>query len=217
MRITWIGHSSFLLETASGVKIVTDPFDNNIGYSFPKVSADLVTVSHAHSDHNRADLVAGNPTVICREGEYDFGGVHIFAYRTSHDDRNGTLRGNNLVFIFHFDGLVVCHMGDIGERRNETLAHLPEHINVLMIPVGGNYTVDAEGAKEYVDGLKPDVVIPMHYKTPDLNLDIDGVGKFLSLKNDYDITYEKGSTAEFTKADFDGHSTKVVVLNKLSR
>ena len=112
------------------------------------------------------------------------------------------------------DGVEICHMGDIGEDCSVMLVESIMPVNVLLIPVGGNYTIDAEQAKEYVDRLMPDVVIPMHYKTKDCDFDIDKVNEFLSFFDDEDIVYVDSNTVEFDRADFDGESTKVYVLEK---
>lgn len=216
MKLTWLGHSSFLLEESTGTTIVTDPYVRaNVGYGMPKVSADIVTVSHSHGDHNNLAAVDGNPTVINRAGAYEIGGVHILARRTYHDSVKGAKRGENLVFKYRMDGVDVCHMGDIGEECNAMLVESLMPVSVLLIPVGGNYTVDAKEAKEYVDKLMPDIVVPMHYKTKDCDMDIDKLNEFLDLFDDECIEYVDGSTVEFDRADFDGESTKVLVLEKL--
>lgn len=115
------------------------------------------------------------------------------------------------------DGVDVCHMGDIGEECNAILVESLMPVNVLLVPVGGNYTIDAQQAKEYVDRIMPDVVIPMHYKTKDCEFDIDKVNEFLSLFDDENIVYADSCTVEFDRADFDGEETKVLVLDKLSK
>ena len=217
MKITWLGHSSFLLEESTGTKIVTDPYNSYVGYEMPDVEADIVTVSHAHNDHCCISKVSGDPTVLNRAGAYEIGGVHILASRSYHDDKKGNLRGDNLIFKYRMDGVDVCHMGDIGEECNAILVESIMPVNILMIPVGGNYTIDAKEAKEYVDRIMPDIVIPMHYKTKDCEFDIDKVNEFLSLFDDENIVYADSSTVEFDRADFDGEETKVLVLEKLSK
>lgn len=215
MKITWLGHSSFLLEESTGTRIITDPYDGNVvGYDMPKIDADIVTISHAHSDHNCLTNVVGTPTVLNRAGAYEIGGVHMLAQRTHHDDQNGALRGNNLVFKYRMDGVDVCHMGDLGEECNAILVESLMPVNVLLIPIGGNYTIDAEQAKEYVDRIMPDVVIPMHYKTKDCELDIDKINEFVSLFDDENTVYAENSTVEFDRADFDGDDTKLLILEK---
>lgn len=214
MKITWLGHSSFLLEESTGTTIVTDPYHSYVGYDMPHVDADIVTVSHQHNDHCNLDAVGGTPTVINRAGAYEIGGVHMLAQKTYHDDKKGASRGENLIFKYRMDGVDVCHMGDIGEECNAIITESLMPVNVLLIPVGGNYTIDAEQAKDYVDYLMPDVVIPMHYKTKDCDFDIDKVNKFLNLFDDEDIIYSDECTVEFDRADFDGESTKVLVLER---
>ena len=114
------------------------------------------------------------------------------------------------------DGVDVCHMGDIGEECNAMLVDSIAPVNVLMIPVGGTYTIDAEQAKEFVDRIMPDVVIPMHYKTREHSFDIAKLNDFLDLFDDDDIVYPESDTVEFDRADFDGESTKVYVLERFS-
>ncbi len=215
MKLTWLGHSSFKLEESTGTTIVTDPyFEANVGYAMPEVSADIVTVSHSHGDHSAIKLVKGNPTVINRVGAYEIGGVHILSRRTFHDNVKGAKRGENLVFKYRMDGVDLCHMGDIGEDCNAILVESLMPVNVLMIPIGGTYTVDAAEAKEYVDKIMPDFVIPMHYKTKDCDMDIDKLSEFLNLFDDENIIEVEGSSVEFDRADFDGENTRVLVLEK---
>lgn len=215
MKLTWLGHSSFKLEESTGTTVVTDPYHSNVGYDMPSVNADIVTMSHKHDDHNNIENVSGAPTVLNRVGAYEIGGVHILAGHTYHDDKNGALRGENIVFKYRMDGVDLCHMGDIGEECNAILVERLMPVNVLMIPVGGNYTIDARQAKEYVDRIMPDIVIPMHYKTKDCDLDIDKVNDFIALFDDENVIYPESATIEFDRADFNGEETKVLVLEKL--
>lgn len=216
MKITWLGHSSFKLEESTGTTVVTDPYHPYVGYEMPEVTADIVTVSHGHKDHNHLEAVKGNPEVLNHAGAYDISGVHILARRTYHDSKNGAARGEDLVFKFRMDGVDICHMGDIGEECNAMLVESLAPVNVLMIPVGGTYTIDAEQAKEFVDRIMPDVVIPMHYKTRDCAFDIARLNEFLDLFDDEDVVYTESDTVEFDRADFDGESTKVYVLERFS-
>lgn len=216
MKLTWLGHSSFKLEESTGTTVVTDPYHSNVGYDMPETEADIVTVSHTHADHNYVENVKSSPTVLNRVGAYEISGVHILANHTYHDDKKGALRGDNLVFKYRMDGVDLCHMGDIGEECNAFLVETLMPVNVLMIPVGGNYTIDAKQAKEYVDRLMPDIVIPMHYKTKDCEFDIDKLNDFLDLFDDENIIYADSPTVEFDRADFDGEDTKVLVLEKFN-
>jgi L-ascorbate metabolism protein UlaG (beta-lactamase superfamily) len=214
LKLTWLGHSSFRLEESTGTSVVTDPFHPYVGYEMPNVEADIVTISHGHQEHSYLSAISGNPTVIRNAGFYEIGGVHMLAQKSFHDESKGAERGSNLLFKFRMDGVEVCHMGDVGEECSVMLVESIMPVNVLLIPVGGKYTIDAEQAKEYVDRIMPDVVIPMHYKTKDCDFDIDKVNEFLSLFEDDDIVYVDSNTVEFDRADFDGESTKVLVLEK---
>ena len=156
--------------------------------------------------------IKGNPVIINKQGLFEVKGVHIRSLLTDHDKEGGRLRGQNLVFQYRLDGVEVCHLGDIGEECNAMLAEALVPTNVLLIPVGGNYTINAEEAKEYVDKLMPDVVIPMHFKTEDCSLDIDGLDDFLDLFDKDEIVYLDSDTVEFDRFDFDGESTKVYVF-----
>ena len=164
MKIEWLGHSSFKLTESTGISLITDPFDAvKVGVPYPEVSADIVTVSHDHFDHNCVNAVKEFKLLINTPGEHSVDGVDIYGFRSYHDEKKGALRGKNTVFRFRMDGVEICHLGDIGEELSPLLAELIGSINILLIPVGGVYTINAAQAKEYVDLLMPDVVIPMHY------------------------------------------------------
>ena len=217
MKIRYLGHSCFQLTESTGTSIVTDPF-GKIGFDLPRVSADVVTVSHAHYDHNNVDGVDGKLAVIEKEGNYDFGGVGISAISSYHDDEEGKLRGKNLIFKFRMDGLEICHLGDIGEECSSSLIEAILPVHVLLIPVGGEYTIDAEQAKEYVDRLMPSIVIPMHFKSKGLNMDIDKVDEFLDLfEEDADeeqIVRLEGDELELFRDDITEETTKIIVMER---
>ena len=216
MKIQWLGHSSFKLEESTGTSIVTDPFEESVvGFAMPKVSANAVTISHKHSDHNLVSKVGGNPIVIDELGGFEVEGIHIQSFQSYHDHHMGTKRGDNLIFKFRMDGVEVCHLGDIGEECNIRVVETIMPVNILLIPVGGKYTIDAVEAKEYVDKIMPDIVIPMHYRTKDYIMDIDKVSDFIDLFPEEDVVYADSDTVEFDRADFDGESTKVIVLDKV--
>ncbi len=213
MKISYLGHSSFLLTESTGTAIVTDPYEKSIGYDMPKVSADAVTVSHHHYDHDNVKAVDGAPVILDKEQGYELPGVVINAVKSCHDDQGGALRGENVIFKFRMDGLDVCHLGDLGEECSPALIEAILPVNVLLIPVGGNYTIDAKMAKEYVDRLMPDVVIPMHYRTKGCVIDIDKVDEFVSLMEDDGIECEEaGAEIELTRDDVDGETTRVIVM-----
>jgi len=213
MKIQWLGHSCFKLTESTGTSIVTDPYDSYVGFKMAPVSADIVTVSHKHKDHCAIKNVTGNPQVIDSIGTWEIGGVGVTALLSYHDNDKGAKRGENNIYLYRMDGIDICHMGDIGQEMNPNLGESIGSVNILMIPVGGNYTIDAEQAKEYVDFLMPDVVTPMHYKTENSELDIDGVDKFIDLFDEEQVVYVDGETIEFDREKFDGESTKVYVFS----
>ena len=164
MEITWLGHSCFKLKSKNGT-VITDPFDDSTGYRMGKVSANIVTVSHNHPGHNFASGIEGEPKVITGPGEYEIGGIFVYGVRTFHDNRKGEERGKNTAYLIEIDDIKVCHLGDLGHVP--TAAQLDEisDVDVLLIPVGGNSTIDATTAIEVVNIMTPTFVIPMHYKT----------------------------------------------------
>lgn len=178
MEITWYGHSCFRLRDRSAT-VITDPYDKTIGYSLPRVRADVVTVSHDHHDHNHVPGIKDNPKVISGPGEYEIKGVFITGIPTFHDRRGGKDRGRNTVYLFEFEDLTVCHLGDLGHVPTQTQVETLSNIDLLLIPVGAVSTINAAQAAEVVSLLEPMIVIPMHYKTPALALKLDPVTRFL--------------------------------------
>jgi L-ascorbate metabolism protein UlaG (beta-lactamase superfamily) len=215
MKIKYLGHSSFLLTESTGTAIVCDPYDSSIGYEREKVRADAVTISHHHYDHDDLKGISGNPVVLDGEHAYSLPGVEINAIKSFHDECRGKKRGENIIFKFRMDGLDICHLGDLGESCTAELLEMLLPVNVLMIPVGGNYTIDSARAKEYVDRLMPDVVIPMHYKSKGCKLDIDRVEEFLDEFDDDEVDkIEWGDEIELTREQFDGEKTKIIVMER---
>ncbi len=212
MKIEYLGHSCFKLTESTGTSVVCDPYSGEIGYSMPKVSADAVTISHGHYDHNATANVGGNPQIISGDNVHDLDGVAIDAIKSFHDECRGRKRGENTIFKFRMDGIDVCHLGDLGEACTPELIETILPVNVLMIPVGGNYTIDAETAKEYVDRIMPDIVLPMHYRTKDCTLDIDRLDEFLKLFDDECVEEREGELL-LTRSDLNGE-TRIINLGR---
>ncbi|MDE6401806.1 MAG: MBL fold metallo-hydrolase [Clostridiales bacterium] len=216
MKIKWLGHSSFMLTESTGISVLTDPFDPDmVGYEFSAPNVDIVTVSHGHADHNYLKGVKGYKQVYDASGKFEYEGrVHITGIQSFHDDEEGAARGKNTIYKIGMDGVNICHMGDIGEPCSPELIERLLPVDVLMIPVGGNYTIDAELAKEYVDRLMPEIVIPMHYKIKHCELDIDKVEPFARMFDDECIE-EDLDELDLDRCDFDeNNSTRLVLLNK---
>lgn len=215
MNIRYLGHSCFRLEDSAGTSIVTDPY-GDVGFSMPKgVRANAVTVSHSHYDHCNVKAVEGNPIVFSQAGNYAVGGISITAWKTFHDDAMGRKRGENLVFKFRIDGMEVCHLGDIGESCTPSLVARLLPIDVLLIPVGGTFTIDAPQAKAYVDALQPAVILPMHYQVEGLTLGIEGVDAFLrQFQNEETIERVGASEIWLTKEAIQSQRKKLIILER---
>ncbi|MCD8205607.1 MAG: MBL fold metallo-hydrolase [Clostridia bacterium] len=180
MYIKHFGHSSFYIKTAKGVTIITDPYDETVGAPKINETADIVTVSHDHYDHSAVGEVKGKPRIVRGEGTWDIRGVEIEGKRCFHDNHGGSLRGACTMYRFIADGLVVCHMADIGEDLNQNIVDFAKGCDVLMIPVGGKYTIDANTAMQYCRAIGAKIVIPMHYYVEGVKLDIAPAGSFLA-------------------------------------
>src|SRR5450830_164474 len=167
MEIKYLGHSSFLIKTKTA-KVVTDPYDPEmVGLKFPKTEADVVTVSHSHKDHNQIKNVSGingvDPLIIDMPGEFEKMGVRIFGFQSYHDKTKGSERGENILYKFEAEGLSVLHCGDLGVIPEESFLETIGEVDILMVPVGGFYTIDADEAFQLVKRIEPAIVIPMHY------------------------------------------------------
>lgn len=179
MKLEWIGHACFRMTAKDGTVVVTDPYDASVGIAMLPLEADLVTMSHEHHDHNETGMLTGSP-VIARGPELAcVGGVTTRAVNSWHDDVRGKKRGNSMVRIFAMDGLKVVHMGDQGCMPDEDVLEAIAGADVMMIPAGGTYTVDAAGAKAIIERAKPRCVIPMHVKTAGCVYPIAPVTDFL--------------------------------------
>ena len=166
MIVQHIGHAEFYIETESGFRIVTDPYDATCGYPVHPVEADVALVSHAHHDHCAVDLLKGSPRIIDRPGIHTpEPGLQVTAVRGFHDDASGVKRGETLLFLLETESLRIVHLGDLGCMLNDEQLHILQHPDILMIPVGGFFTIDGKQARETAKQLDAHIVLPMHYKT----------------------------------------------------
>ena len=213
MKIQFLGHSCFKLTESTGKSVITDPY-TNIGYELPEgLEADAVTVSHDHYDHNYTKAVKAGQ-VIKGEGFFELDGVTITGIKSFHDESEGAERGENTIYKFRMDGMDICHLGDIGEDCSAELIEMLLPVNILLIPIGGNYTIDAERAKEYVDRIMPDIVIPMHYKSKHLTIDLDRAQGFLDEFDDENVDVCRKDVLEFSREDLTEESTKIILMER---
>jgi L-ascorbate metabolism protein UlaG (beta-lactamase superfamily) len=186
MYITSLKHACFKFQDKTGsdaITLITDPFDPEYtGLKMPNVEADILTISHEHKDHNYKKAIKGDPYIIESAGEYDVKGVSILGVESFHDENQGKDRGKNTIIRFEIDGIVVTHLGDLGHVLDNKQLKGLVGTDILLIPVGGVYTLDAKKAVEVISQIEPRIVIPMHYKIKgmsDVFKEIDGVDKFV--------------------------------------
>ncbi len=212
MEIKYLGHSSFLLKTKDA-KLVTDPFDSSIGISFPKVEADVVTVSHHHPDHDNTKAVGGDPLIIDWPGEFEKKGIRVFGYKWYHDDKKGAERGENILYKIEAEGIVLLHCGDIGSIPSDDFLEEIGEVDIMFVPVGGFYTIDASTALQLVKKIDPSIVIPMHYNHDKLNQET--FGKLAPLSTFLKETGVEAAPLEkltLKKEDISEEDMKVVTL-----
>lgn len=211
MKVKLIGHACFLITSEAGLRIITDPYASGGGIMYAPVNeaADIVVVSHDHLDHNAVSTVPGSPEVVTGSGTKNVKGVEFKGIATYHDDSKGSQRGDNTVFCFSVDGVKLCHLGDLGHSLSREQIDEIGDMDVLLIPVGGFFTIDANVAGQVCDDLKPKVIVPMHYKTPKLDFPISGVEDFVKGKGN--VRTLDSSEAEFKQGELPG-ATEIIVL-----
>lgn len=180
MEILPLGHASFKLR-GKNATVVTDPYDEKeMGIKYPKhTEADIVTISHNHFDHNAKHLIGGTPFIVEGAGEYEIKGVSVIGVGSFHDDKNGEERGKNTMYRIEIDGIRLLHLGDLGHVLSSAQVDVVDGVDVLFIPVGGVYTIDAEKAAQVISDIEPRIVIPMHYGTDTYNKNLSPVSVFL--------------------------------------
>ena len=213
MIITWQGHSCFKIQDKigpDGVTVVTDPFNKETGLKVPNFEADIITVSHDHKDHNNIDALRGTPFVVSCAGEYDFKGVLIEGIDSFHDDKKGSERGGNIMYRIEIDDISVAHLGDLGDILDNAQLEKLVGTDVLLIPVGGKFTLDAKKAVEVISQIEPRIVIPMHYKTDGLKYDLDSVDKFVK---EIGLTPSYEEKLKISKKDLPQEDMELVILS----
>jgi L-ascorbate metabolism protein UlaG (beta-lactamase superfamily) len=202
MKITFLAHASFLITTKDNTKIITDPykakcFSGALCYKPINESANIVLVSHQHDDHNGSSEISGSPKVIQNTGQWEIGNIKISGHGSYHDANKGKDRGNNIIFIIEADGIRIAHLGDLGHGLTQSDYKEMGKIDVLLMPVGGYFTINSKVATEIMNRISPKITIPMHYKTEGLDFPIAKVDEFLNEKKN--VKKLNSSEVEITK------------------
>ncbi|MDO8436250.1 MAG: MBL fold metallo-hydrolase [bacterium] len=215
MNIIWYGQSCFQITSGQGkgnnVNIITDPYDETIGLKLPKLEAEILCISHNHRDHNNVKAVFGKPFLIAGPGEYEIKGVFVQGIPSSHDEVLGKERGENTIYTIEAEGIRLCHLGDFGQKElsEDQLEKIGE-VDILIIPVGGVYTISAKEAVRVMSQIEPPIIIPMHYQLPKLKEKLDDVDKFLKAMGIKRV--EPLSKFSIKKKDILQEEAKIIVL-----
>lgn len=217
MHIVWHGQSCFqiIVSPSKGeqVKIVIDPFSEDIGLKLPKLEAEILLVSHSHRDHNNIKAVAGLPFLIDGPGEYEIKKIFIQGISGFHDDAEGKQKGQNTIYTLETEEMKLCHLGDLGQKElsQEQLEKIGD-LDILLIPVGGVYTIDAKGAAKIISQIEPRIVIPMHYYIPKLNVKLDRIDEFLRVMGKKSVPAQPKFLIK--KKDLTPEETKIIILEQ---
>jgi L-ascorbate metabolism protein UlaG (beta-lactamase superfamily) len=212
VKIKWLGHSSFLITSSMGTRIITDPFNSqvfNMAYPMINESADLVSISHNHDDHNDYSHIKGKPVVLTKPETKTVKDIQVNGIQSYHDSTKGSQRGGNVIFVFMVDDLNVCHLGDLGYiLSNSEITELGK-VDILLIPTGGKFTIGPIEATQLIDKIKPSVIIPMHYMNDKCGFLPHGIEDFIKGKNN--VLHPEHIEIEFNNNSLPS-STQIYVL-----
>jgi len=218
MKISWAGQSCFKIvipkKKNDPVTLVIDPFEEKIGKKLPSLSADILLTTHSHHDHNNLKGVKGDYFLINNPGEYEVKKIHVTGIPSYHDDSEGKEKGENTIYIIDAQGMRLCHLGDLGQKElTDKQVEEIGNVDILMIPVGGNYTISAHEAQNIISQIEPKIIIPMHYKIPGIKVKLDGLEKFFKVMGENSIKPE--SKISLKKKDLSEEKTKIIVLEPI--
>lgn len=210
MVINWFGQSCFRLE-GKAVSLLIDPFSKEIGLRPPRIKDQIVLITHKHFDHANREGVGPETMVIDGPGEYERSGIYVHGLLSYHDKQQGAERGLNTIYTIKIEDMVICHLGDLGqEKLTEEQMDQLENIDVLLIPVGGKYTLDYKEAVGIISQIEPKIMVPMHYKVPGLTIDLDSADKFIK---EIGLTPEKMDKLKITAKTLPTEEMKLVVFS----
>jgi L-ascorbate metabolism protein UlaG (beta-lactamase superfamily) len=211
MTIFWLGQSAFKIVDKE-VTIAIDPYDK-IGLKMPKFQAEIALITHDHDDHNNLEAIKGEPFIINNPGEYEVKNVFIYGIPGFHDNKEGSERGKITMYLIEMESIKIAHLGDLGQQSlTAEQLELLEGVDILILPVGGNFTINGSEAVEIISQIQPRIVIPMHYKIPGIDMKLESVDTFL--KEFGVITPEKMEKLKITKKDLPHEETKIIILEK---
>lgn len=216
MNIQYYGHSCFKITTkpegrnTNGIVAFMDPFDKSIGLKPPQGKADIVFVSHEHHDHNNVQALKDNPVIINTPGEFSVKGINVAGINSFHDDKEGAERGRNTIFTLDAEDIRICHLGDLGTNLEVNQLEQIGKVDILMIPVGGGYTIDAKTAVSIAKKLDPAIIIPMHFKIKGLTVEIDDEKDFCDGIGTY--PKEKVNKINLKKKDLEGKNMEILLM-----
>lgn len=217
MQIQYYGHSCFKITTKPGgratedITLFFDPFGKELGIRPPQGQADVIFVSHAHADHNNISAIKGDPVIIETPGEYAVKGINVVGVDSFHDNEEGLLRGRSTIYILEVEELKICHLGDLGSDLTGKQLEEIDGVDILFVPVGGNYTIDAKKAAELVRKIEPAIIIPMHYKTAGSTAEIEDESKFCSEMGN--CPKEKITKFNIKKKDLEDKKMEIVLMS----
>lgn len=214
INIQWFGHSCFAIGDKRGTQITTDPFADGIGYKLPLIPTEIVTVSHNHFDHNNLKALENYDHLINDTGIFSHNNVKVKGFSSYHDTEKGEKRGVNNIYTYEINEIKICHLGDLGHELTKEEADKIGQVDILMIPVGGLYTIDSDVALKVIKQLDPKIVLPMHYKTDDLVPEFGELAKvddFTGKMKDWKA--EKSSSLKLTREDLDKSDKKIIILS----
>jgi len=217
MEIQYLGHACFRIK---GRKIIllTDPFDESVGFKMPKVSADIVTVSHNHQDHNNIKAVIKTtrrePFLISSPGEYEVDGISVLGIQLFHDSESGKKRGENTIYVINLDGIRLIHLGDLGHKLTDKQLEKINGVDILFVPVGGNFTIGPKQAAAIVSQINPKIVIPMHYLTNEYRSDFGLKFKVEDFLNEMEIEAKPIDSLSLTREKLPDEREVIVLKRK---
>jgi L-ascorbate metabolism protein UlaG (beta-lactamase superfamily) len=214
MNITWYGHSCFKIQ-GKDVTLITDPFGKDTGLKPPATSADIVTISHEHFDHNNRAAIKGEPFIIDGPGEYEIKKVVVRGVESMHNEEKGEKKTINTIFVIDMEDIRICHLGDLGEKSlsAEQLSAIGD-VDVLFVPIGGVYTIGAKEAEAIIAQIEPRVVIPMHYRIKGVKGDLEKLEDAKVFCQDYSLNMKDAvSKVSFKKKDLPEEETQYILMD----